>query len=117
MTVKLFIIVLSSLSLFAVALTAVYAEGQPKSVFDFTMKNIEGEDVPLNTYKGKVILIVNVASKCGLTPQYEGLQKLYDTYGKRGLIILGFPANNFGNQEPGTDVEIKGFCTRNYGVT
>lgn len=87
------------------------------SVLDFTMKGIDGKDVPLRNYAGKVIMIVNVASKCGLTPQYEGLQKLYDTYGDRGFVILGFPANNFLWQEPGTNEEIKNFCTLNYGVT
>ena len=87
------------------------------SVLDFTMKGIDGEDVPLRRYAGKVIMIVNVATKCGLTPQYEGLQKLYDTYGDRGFVILGFPANNFLGQESGTNEEIKNFCTLNYGVT
>lgn len=113
---KLIIIIASVLSLMTVVMT-LFADSPQKSVLDFTMKNIEGEDVPLSMYKGKVIMIVNVASKCGLTPQYEGLQKLYEKYEERGLIILGFPANNFNNQEPGTDEEIKGFCTKNYGVT
>jgi glutathione peroxidase len=71
----------------------------------------------LSEYKGKVILIVNVASKCGHTPQYEGLQKIYSEYQDQGLVVLGFPANNFRNQEPGTDQEIKEFCSLNYGVT
>ena len=116
MAVKLFIMALYALLAMVFAMT-VNAADTPKSVLDFTMKNITGEDVPLSAYKGNVIMIVNVASKCGLTPQYEGLQKLYDTYGGRGLVILGFPANNFGNQEPGTNEEIQGFCTKNYGVT
>ena len=116
MAVKLFIMALYALLAMVFAMT-VHAADTPKSVLDFTMKNIDGEDIPLSTYKGNVIMVVNVASKCGLTPQYEGLQKLYDTYGERGLVILGFPANNFGNQEPGTNEEIQGFCTKNYGVT
>jgi len=91
--------------------------GTMTSVFDFTMTDIDGNDVPLSTFKGKVILIVNVASKCGFTYQYEGLQKLYKTYKEKGLVILGFPANNFLKQEPGTNEEIKSFCSLNYGVT
>jgi glutathione peroxidase len=87
------------------------------SVYDFTMKTIDGEDRPLSTYRGKVMLIVNVASKCGYTPQYEGLQALYEKYGSRGLVILGFPSNDFMWQEPGTDEEIRAFCTNEYGVT
>ncbi len=88
-----------------------------KSVLDFTMKDIDGKDVPLSTYKGKVVLIVNVASRCGFTPQYEGLELLYQKYKDKGLVILGFPANNFLSQEPGTDQEIKSFCSAKYGVT
>lgn len=88
-----------------------------QSVHDFTMKNIDGVDVPLARYKGKVMLIVNVASKCGYTPQYEALQELYRRYKDKGLVVLGFPANNFGWQEPGTDAEIKTFCTTKYNVT
>ena len=91
--------------------------GAYKSVYDFTMKNIDGKDVNLGAYKGKVVLIVNVASRCGYTPQYEGLQKLYTTYKDRGFVILGFPANNFLGQEPGTNEEIKEFCSLKYGVT
>jgi len=81
------------------------------------VKKIDGTEVDLATYKGKVVLIVNVASRCGLTPQYTGLQKLYDTYKDKGLVILGFPANEFGAQEPGTDSEIATFCSSKYGVT
>ena len=88
-----------------------------KSVLDFTMKNIDGKEIPLSTYKGKVILIVNVASRCGFTPQYDGLELLYQKYKDKGLMILGFPANNFLSQEPGTDQEIKSFCSTKYGVT
>ncbi|MCP5102086.1 MAG: glutathione peroxidase [bacterium] len=80
------------------------------------MKDIDGKDVSLGQFKGKVVLIVNVASKCGLTPQYEGLQKIYAKYGEKGFVILGFPANNFKGQEPGNDADIKKFCSVNYGV-
>ena len=90
---------------------------EAKSVHDFTMTTIDGKKVKLDTYKGKVLLIVNVASKCGLTGQYKGLQELYKSYEKKGVIVLGFPANNFGKQEPGTDKEIKKFCTSKYSVT
>jgi len=87
------------------------------SMYDFTMKNIDGGDVKLNAYKGKVTMIVNTASKCGLTPQYEGLQALYDKYKDKGFVVLGFPANNFMGQEPDTEKEIKEFCTLKYNVT
>ena len=87
------------------------------SIYDFEVKNIDGEEVKLEEYKGKVLLIVNVASKCGFTPQYEGLQALYDKYQPEGFAVLGFPANNFMGQEPGSDEEIKQFCTLTYGVT
>ncbi|MFN7992371.1 MAG: glutathione peroxidase [Bryobacteraceae bacterium] len=93
---------------------ALYAAG---SVYEFTPKSIEGNSAPLAAYKGKVLLIVNVASKCGYTPQYKALEALYEKYKDRGLVIAGFPANNFGAQEPGTDQEIKSFCTRTYNVT
>ena len=88
-----------------------------RSMYEFTMKDIDGSDVKLDAYKGKVAMIVNVASKCGLTSQYEGLQSLYDKYKDKGFVILGFPANNFLGQEPGTEKEIKDFCTLNYKVT
>jgi glutathione peroxidase len=87
------------------------------SVHEFMMKTIDGAPAPLSQYKGKVLLIVNVASKCGYTPQYAGLQSLYEKYRDRGLVVLGVPANNFGGQEPGSDADIKTFCTRNYNVT
>jgi glutathione peroxidase len=90
---------------------------EPVSVYDFTVNSIEGKPVQLSEYKGKVLLIVNVASKCGYTPQYKGLEALYEKYRERGFVVLGFPANNFRRQEPGTDEEIKSFCTTNYGVT
>jgi glutathione peroxidase len=87
------------------------------SVHDFTLTSIDGQSAPLSAYKGKVLLLVNVASRCGYTPQYTGLQALYDKYKERGLVVVGVPANNFGGQEPGTNEEIKTFCTRNYNVT
>lgn len=87
------------------------------SVYDFTLKNIDGQPTPLAQYKGKTLLIVNVASKCGYTKQYAELEKLYEQYKDKGLVILGFPANNFKGQEPGSDEQIKQFCTANYGVT
>lgn len=88
-----------------------------KGVLDFKMKDIDGKDIKLNKYKGNVLLVVNVASKCGYTPQYEGLQAIYEKYKSQGFYILGFPANNFGSQEPGTNTEIKEFCQSKYKVT
>jgi len=87
------------------------------SVLDFKMRDIDGNEVKLDKYKGKVLLIVNTASKCGYTPQYEGLQSVYTKYKDKGFYVLGFPANNFGAQEPGTETEIKEFCTSKYHVT
>lgn len=84
---------------------------------NFTMKSLAGQDVPLSHYQGKVILMVNVASKCGNTPQYAGLERVYKKYADKGFIILGFPSNDFHHQEPGTDQEISQFCTQKYGVT
>lgn len=86
------------------------------SALDFTVKDIDGDDVSLAKYRGKVVLIVNVASKCGFTPQYEDLQRLHEQYAADGLAILGFPANNFLSQEPGTNEQIKQFCSTEYGV-
>jgi glutathione peroxidase len=86
------------------------------SVYDFTLKAIDGKQQPLSAFKGQVILMVNVASQCGYTPQYEGLEKLYETYKSQGFVITGFPANNFGGQEPGTDGEIQTFCKSKYSV-
>lgn len=88
-----------------------------QTIYQFSLPDINGDEVSLTEFKGKVILMVNVASKCGLTPQYEDLQKLYDQKKDGGLVILGFPANNFMSQEPGTEEEIKSFCQKNYGVT
>ncbi|MFZ4985262.1 MAG: glutathione peroxidase [Blastocatellia bacterium] len=87
------------------------------SIYDVVANDIDGNPVSLDRYRGKTLLIVNVASKCRFTPQYEGLQRLYDKYQSRGLVILGFPANNFAWREPGTDAEIKDFCTSKYNVT
>ncbi len=87
------------------------------TIHDFTMKTIDGKEVSLSEYKGKVLLIVNVASKCGYTPQYTDLQKLYEDYKGKPFEILGFPANNFGAQEPGSDTEIQSFCSLTYNVT
>ncbi|MBI4854379.1 MAG: glutathione peroxidase [Acidobacteria bacterium] len=88
-----------------------------KSIYEFSMKSIDGADVKMEEYKGKVLLIVNVASQCGYTPQYEGLQKLYTQYKDQGFYVLGFPANDFGAQEPGSDAEIKTFCSTKFNVT
>lgn len=91
--------------------------GQDVSVHDFEIKTIDGEYLNLESYKGSVILIVNTASECGYTSQYEALQSVYQAYEDEGLVILGFPANNFGGQEPGSEEEIMQFCQVNYGVT
>lgn len=90
---------------------------QQKTFHDFSAKTISGEMLDLSSLKGKKVLVVNTASKCGLTPQYEDLEKLYKEYGGENFTIIGFPANNFMSQEPGTDEEIKEFCEVNYGVT
>jgi glutathione peroxidase len=87
------------------------------SVHEFTLKSIDGAPAPLANFKGKAVLFVNVASQCGYTPQYKGLEALYKKYKDQGLVVVGVPANNFGAQEPGSDAEIKTFCSRNYNVT
>ena len=87
------------------------------SFYNFEVKDIEGNDFDLSQFKGKKVLVVNTASKCGLTPQYEDLQRLYDTYKHKNFVIIGFPANDFLKQEPGTDDEIAEFCKKNYGVS
>lgn len=92
----------------------VYAQ---TSFYDFTVKDISGKDYSLSQLKGKKVLVVNTASKCGFTPQYEGLEDLYKKYGGDDFVIIGFPANNFAHQEPGTNEEIATFCKKNYGVT
>ena len=89
----------------------------PTSFYDYQLRTIDGQNFDLSTLKGKKVMIVNVASKCGLTPQYKELQSLYDEYGGENFEILGFPANNFGAQEPGTEQQIQSFCELNYGVT
>jgi glutathione peroxidase len=86
-------------------------------IYTFTLNSIDGTPAPLANYKGKVVLVVNVASQCGYTPQYSALEATYEKYKDQGFVILGFPANNFGAQEPGTNEEIKTFCTRKYSVT
>lgn len=93
------------------------ATPKPASIYDIEVQDIIGNDVPLSRYKGQVMLIVNVASKCALTNQYADLQALYDEYQDEGLVVLGFPANNFMNQEPGSNEAINSFCTSKYGVT
>jgi glutathione peroxidase len=93
-------------------------EGGPmQSIYEIPVREIKGGATTLEKYRGKVLLIVNVASRCGYTPQYAGLQKLYETYSSKGLVVLGFPANNFGGQEPGTEAEIVEFCTMRYQVS
>lgn len=92
-------------------------EKKVSSPLSFTMKGLDGKDVELSKYKGKVVVFVNVASKCGLTPQYKGLQQLHDKYSKDGLVIVGVPCNQFGKQEPGSEKEISEFCTSKYNVT
>jgi len=113
-------IVLSIVASFFVCarISSAAATSQPaSSPLGFTMKDIDGKDKNLADYKGKVVLMVNVASKCGYTPQYKGLEKLYEDYKDKGLVIIGFPANNFHSQEPGSDAVIKEFCTGKYNVT
>lgn len=98
--------------------TVANAKVAPKtSMYDFKLKTLDGKDADLSKYKGQVMLVVNTASKCGHTPQYAGLQKLQEKYSDKGLVVLGFPVNDFGNQEPGSEAEIGAFCQKNYGVT
>jgi glutathione peroxidase len=87
------------------------------SIYEFTLPSIDGKPLPLANFKGKVVLVVNVASRCGFTPQYSALESTYEKYKDQGFVILGFPANNFGKQEPGTNQEIKTFCQTKYSVT
>lgn len=105
--------ILAILATSAFALLPAHAED---SVHQFKVNDIKGKEVDLSAYKGKVLLIVNVASECGATPQYDPLQALYKKFADKGLVVLGFPANNFGGQEPGTDEEIAEFCTSKYSV-
>ncbi len=113
------LLVLAFTMLFAYSGAELYSmeDAMERSIYQFNVINIEGEEVSLEDYKGKVVLIVNVASKCGFTSQYIGLQKLYEKYSEQGFVVLGFPCNQFRNQEPGTNEEIKEFCSTNYGVT
>ena len=104
------------LTLMLTIATAV-AGAEAHSIYDFTVRSIDGQQVSLKSYSGKVVLLVNVASKCGFTPQYAGLEAVYEKYKDRGLVIVGIPANNFAQQEPGTNEEIKTFCSRKYNVT
>ncbi len=108
---------MKTFSLFIVILLATSGLIAQNNFYDFVVKDIDGQDFPLDQLKGKKVMVVNTASKCGLTPQYEELEKLYKEYSDKNFVIIGFPANNFMNQEPGTEAEIKSFCTLNYGVT
>jgi glutathione peroxidase len=99
------------------SIATVFAAAQAHSIYDFTMKSIDGQPTSLKSYSGKVVLLVNVASRCGFTPQYAGLESLYEKYKDRGLVIVGIPANNFAAQEPGTNEEIKKFCSSKYNVS
>jgi glutathione peroxidase len=101
----------------AILIFQVVSAGAAGSIYDIPLKDIDGKDVSLKAYQGKVLLIVNVASKCGFTPQYTALEALNQKYKDQGLVVLGFPCNQFGGQEPGTDAEIKQFCTGKYNVT
>ena len=105
------------LLMLSLSIAAVLAVAQAHSIYDFTMKSIDGQPVSLKSYHGKVVMLVNVASKCGFTPQYTGLEALYEKYKDRGFVIVGLPANNFAQQEPGTNEEIKKFCSNKYNVT
>lgn len=116
MVARLLAITLLTASAALVASAAEPATQPAPAALNFSVKDIDGKDVNLADFKGKVILIVNVASKCGNTPQYDGLEKMYAQDKDKGFVILGFPANNFANQEPGTNAEIKNFCTETYKV-
>lgn len=109
---------MKTLALFAaLVLPAVAFAKEPQSLYEMKARSLVGKPVKLSTYKGKIALVVNTASKCGYTPQYEGLQSLYDKFKDRGFVVLGFPSNDFHSQEPGTSQEIVKFCKENYGVT
>ena len=111
-------ITVRKLSLFLMlSIATAMAVAQSASIYDFTLKSIDHQPVSLKSYSGKAVLLVNVASRCGFTPQYKGLEALYEKYKDQGFVILGFPANNFGSQEPGTNEEIKTFCSSKYSVT
>ncbi len=102
---------------FALILTVSGLSAQSKALYDFKATTLDGQSFDLKSLKGKKVMVVNTASKCGLTPQYAKLQKLYEQYKEKNFVIIGFPANNFASQEPGTNSEIQEFCTKNYGVT
>ena len=109
---------MKSFILMVIAMVCVVSlEAQNKSFYDFTVRTIDGKEFPLSSLKGKKVLVVNVASKCGLTPQYAKLQELYEKYKDKNFVIIGFPANNFMGQEPGSNEEIAKFCSLNYDVT
>ena len=105
------------LLLLGLCLAAVVSAGDAKSLYDIPLKDIDGKGTSLKAYKGKVVLVVNVASKCGLTPQYTGIEELYRKYKAKGLVVAGFPCNDFAGQEPGTAAEIKQFCSSKYDVS
>lgn len=109
--------IIVALTLVFFAMTGITQNLENKSFHDFTMKDIDGNEIELSQFAGKKVLVVNTASKCGFTPQYEGLQEIYEKYGSENFTVIGFPANNFKNQEPGSNEEIKQFCSKNYGVT
>lgn len=111
------LLLIAALSFFLFTSIQSCAQSTQKKLHDFSVTDINGEKFDLKTLKGKKVMIVNVASKCGLTPQYEELQSLYEKYSDRNFVIIGFPANNFKEQEPGSNTEIKEFCSLNYGVT
>jgi len=102
---------------FVMVLAVTGLSAQPKNLYDFKVITLDGQKFDLSSLRGKKVMVVNTASKCGLTPQYAGLEKLYEQYKDKNFVIIGFPANNFASQEPGTNAEIKTFCSQNYGVT
>lgn len=106
-----------NISLFTMLLISVSLVAQSSGFYDFKVKTLEGQEFDFSTLKGKKVMVVNVASKCGLTPQYKDLEEVYEKYQSDNFVIIGFPANNFMNQEPGTATEIRKFCTDNYGVS
>jgi glutathione peroxidase len=114
---KVFRLAVAAAVVVAIAAGGTAEDKQVTGPLDFKMKRIDGQELDLSRFKGKVVLIVNVASECGYTPQYKGLQELYEKFGKDGLVVVGVPSNDFGKQEPGTDEEIRRFCATNYKVT
>lgn len=110
-------IVITGIVLLAGFLPAQEKKNMSAPFYSFTMKTLEGKDQSLSAYKGKVVMVVNTASFCGYTPQYKDLETIYKQYKDKGFVVIGFPANNFGKQEPGKDGDIAAFCERNYGVT